>query len=126
MPEDKRKRERYLTGPQFAARFDVEKTRQQKRYCDVFALWRDCKQRRCRRDAACTGDANACLKRALATVLHHDQWQARQDILETTPANIGAPELMARQCMPRDFYAETTADSVAQYLKRHRSAPRSR
>jgi hypothetical protein len=33
------------------------------------------------------------------------QWRARQDILDATPRNIGAPERAARQCMPRDLYA---------------------
>jgi len=48
---------------------------------------------------------------------HRAQWQARQDILDATPANIGAPERAARQCMPYDlFMANTTADAVAQYL----------
>jgi len=32
------------------------------------------------------------------------QRRARQDILEATPRNIGAPERAARQCMPIDFY----------------------
>ena len=30
--------------------------------------------------------------------------RARQQILDTTPRNLGAPERAARQCMPRDFY----------------------
>jgi hypothetical protein len=30
-----------------------------------------------------------------------------------TPDNIGAPERATRQCMPRDFYAGTTAPPVA-------------
>jgi hypothetical protein len=33
------------------------------------------------------------------------QWQTRQEILSVTPRNIGAPERVARQCMPIDFYA---------------------
>jgi hypothetical protein len=48
---------------------------------------------------------------------HSAQWQARKDILDATPANIGAPEHAARQCMPYDLcMANTTADAVAQYL----------
>jgi hypothetical protein len=76
----------------------------QKRYCDAFALWRRCGRKSCRRKGECSGDQNACLKRALDRVPHRVQWRARQDILEATPFNIGRPERAARQCMPRDFY----------------------
>jgi hypothetical protein len=61
-------------------------------------LWRVRRQRRC------GGEAAGCLRRALDRVPHPKQWQARQDILESTPRNIGAPERAARQCMPRDLY----------------------
>jgi hypothetical protein len=37
-------------------------------------------------------------------VPHPQQWRARQDILDSTPPNIGAPERAVRQCMPRDLY----------------------
>jgi hypothetical protein len=37
-------------------------------------------------------------------VPHTVQWQARQMVLAATPANLGAPERAARQCMPREFY----------------------
>ncbi len=109
-------RKRKLTGPEFAARFDSEKARQKQRYCNAFALWRKCALKRCRREAACSGNQHGCLKRALATVPHPTQWQARQEILNTTPLNIGAPERAARKSMPLDFYRETTAMTVAEYL----------
>jgi hypothetical protein len=109
---------------EFAARFKAERARQQQRYCTAFGLWRDCTNRRCRRDCACRGDAHACLKRAFGVVLHRTQWQARQDILEATPKNIGAPEREARLCMPRDFYVETTAQAVASYLARFKTKPK--
>jgi hypothetical protein len=103
----------------YAKRFAAEKALQQRRYCDAFELWRACALKACRRNAACGGDANYCLKRALdiaghgpsktgvtalSRVPHTEQWQARQMILSATPANIGAPERAARQCMPREFY----------------------
>ena len=88
----------------YAARFKAEKARQQRRYCDAFALWRDCRRKACRRHLACTGDPKACLKQALDRVPRHTQWRTRQDILEATPRNIGAPERAAREFMPRDFY----------------------
>jgi hypothetical protein len=93
-----------LSPAQYAARFKAEKALQQKRYCDAFGLWRTCPRSSCRRHCACSGDAKACLKRALDSVAHSTQWQTRQDILEATPPNIGKPERTARQCMPRDFY----------------------
>jgi hypothetical protein len=118
-----RPRRRPLTGAQFAARFEAEKARQQRRYCDAFAFWRTCKLKRCRRDSGCRGDANQCLTRPFGAVPQQTQWQVRQDILNRTPRNIGAPELAARQCMPRDFYAETAAEAVGEYLARFRTKP---
>jgi hypothetical protein len=93
-----------LSPADYAQRLVLEKILQQERYCDAFALWRNCGRSRCRRRRSCAGDRNACLRRALARVPHHVQWRARQDILDATPANIGAPERAARQCMPRDLY----------------------
>lgn len=116
-------RRRRLAGPQFAARFAAEKARQQRRYCEAFALWRACKRKCCRRARACCGDQSACLERAIGAVAHQTQWQARQAILAATPANIGAPERAARQGMPRDLYAETAAQAVAEYLARFGTKP---
>jgi hypothetical protein len=92
----------------YAARFAAEKTRQQKRYCDAFELWRRCHLGRCLRNRRCCGDADACLAKAVALdrVPHREQWRARQDILAVTPRNIGPPESAARQCMPLDFYVK--------------------
>ncbi len=90
----------------YATRFGAEKARQQRRYCDAFALWRSCQFGPCLRSRRCRGDADACLAKAVALdrVPHREQWRTRQDILTTTPRNIGAPERAARQCMPLDFY----------------------
>jgi hypothetical protein len=93
-----------LAPEEYNKRFAAEKAVQQRRYCDAFELWRVCALKACRRNAACGGDANRCLKRALAKVSHQEQWQARLMILKATPANIGAPERAARQSMPREFY----------------------
>jgi hypothetical protein len=86
------------------ARFKAEAALQQHRYCDAFKLWRDCSLKRCRKLRTCSGDAKACLRRALDRVPRAIQWQAREDILAATPRNIGAPERAARQCMPYEFY----------------------
>ena len=106
MPNQTRKpkQKQKLPPEDYARRLTAEKALQQRRYCDAFALWRACVLKACRRDAACAGDAHRCLKRALDRVPHTEQWQARQMILAATPANIGAPERAARQCMPWDFY----------------------
>ena len=95
-----------LTPVEFAARFAIEKALQQRRYCNAFALWRTCRNKSCRRQGACQGDQNACLRRGVGTVPHHVQVRVRGDILAATPGNIGAPERMARQSMPLDFYTE--------------------
>ena len=93
-----------LSAIEYARRLAVEKALQQRRYCDAFASWRTCSRKTCRRQRCCAGDAAGCLRRALDGVPHAAQWQARQDIVKTTPRNIGAPERAARQCMPRDLY----------------------
>jgi hypothetical protein len=110
-------RKRMLTAAQFVARFKAEKALQQWRYCKVFSLWRQCPVKRCRRDQICRSNKPMCMLLAYRQLPHRAQWQARQGILDATPANIGAPERAARQCMPYDLcMANTTADAVAQYL----------
>jgi hypothetical protein len=104
------------TAAQFAARFAAEKARQQRRYCEAFRLWLTCRDRSCRRHRACKGDPAACLKRAVDVIPRETQWRARQAMLAATAASVGAPERAARQCMPRDFFEETTAAVVARYL----------
>jgi hypothetical protein len=93
-----------LTPAQYTKRFAAEKVLQQRRYCDAFKLWRQCRLKACRRHGVCRGNANACLERALKVVPRTVQWQVRQDILAAMPANLGAPERAARQFMPCDFY----------------------
>jgi hypothetical protein len=93
-----------LSAVQHARRLAIEMELQQRRYCDAFALWRTCPRKACRRQRTCTGDADACLRGALERVPRPLQWQARDDILKSTPHNIGTPEREARQRMPRDLY----------------------
>jgi hypothetical protein len=100
------KRKAKLRPPDAAARFAIEKALQQRRFCNAFALWRTCRNKQCRRQGACCGDANACLKRGLVRVPRDLQWRVRQAIIDATPHNIGAPERRARQCMPADLYGE--------------------
>jgi hypothetical protein len=98
-----------LTSAEYAARFAVEKARQQRRYCDAFALWKTCRRRPCRRNATCRGDPHVCLAAALHRIPQDAQWQARHDVLAVTPPNIGKPERAARQLMPHDFYNRVAA-----------------
>jgi len=93
-----------LKPADYARRFAREAVAQQRRYCDAFALWRSCPEKRCRRHARCCGYVGDCLKRALRTVPPHLQLQTRQKLLHGTPRNIGAPERAARQAMPGEFY----------------------
>jgi hypothetical protein len=98
------KRKPKLNPVEYARRFTLEKILQRGRYCDIFALWKTCRRNPCRRHRTCSGDQNACLKRALDRVPRDIQWRARQDIIEATPLNFGGPEREARKCMPRDLY----------------------
>ena len=116
-----RKRKPKLSALDYAQRFAREMERQQERFCSALALWRTCRRKACRRHRTCCDDAKACLGRALDRVPHLTQWQARENILKSTPHNIGAPERAARQRMPRDLYeggdagtATTAASSSAQ------------
>jgi hypothetical protein len=100
MSEAGLKRKPKLTPIEHARRFALETERQRRRYCDAFALWRDCRRSACRRHRACGGDPHRCLQRGLGRVPHAAQVQARNAILAATPPNIGAPERAARQCLP--------------------------
>jgi len=98
------KRKPKLNPVEYARRFALEKIRQQRRYCNVFKLWRTCRDTPCRRHRACSGDQHACLKQALDRVPRDVQLCARHDIIAATPLNFGGPEREARKCMPRDLY----------------------
>jgi hypothetical protein len=89
---------------EYARRLAIEQLALQRRYCDAFALWRRCERALCRRRQSCTGDAAACLKRAIDDMPHDVQRRARGDIIAATPHNIGAPEREARLRTPREFY----------------------
>ena len=101
------KRKPKLSAMEYARRYAIEKAMQQRRYCDAFAVWQNCARKACQRQRCCGGDAGDCLRRTLERVPQSRQWRARQDILDATPANIGAPERAARQCMPRDLYEKS-------------------
>jgi hypothetical protein len=85
-----------MTAGEYLARFRAEKALLQRHYCTAFGFWRTCPSKRCRRAKTCSGDAPACLKRNERSVPREMQFDARQRLLESTPANIGAPERFAR------------------------------
>jgi hypothetical protein len=87
-----------------ARRAAIEGERQQRRYCNAFALWLDCRRKACLRRRSCGGDPHVCLQRALDRVPPLVQKKARERILKATPHNVGAPEREARLRLPRDFY----------------------
>jgi len=109
-----------LTAARYAERFEAEKVRQQRRYCDAFELWRGCGQKACRRDRACRGNQSACLRRAVDAVPRELQRRAQQDILAAMPANIGGPERTVRLCLPRDFYDGSADRDAISEMKRLR------
>jgi hypothetical protein len=89
-----------MTSERYVARFNAEKAMLARHYCTVLKFWRDCPLKKCRRARVCSGDQKACLKRRVQDVPREVQWQARQRILATTPANAGPPERTAREFLP--------------------------
>ncbi|MGA3308379.1 MAG: hypothetical protein ABSD08_07165 [Xanthobacteraceae bacterium] len=88
------------TIERYVARLNAEKALLARHYCTIFKFWRTCPLQRCRKARICSGDQHACLKRREKDVPRKIQWQARQQILVSTPANAGPPERMAREFLP--------------------------
>ena len=93
-----------LTAERYAARLNAAKAALARGYCNSFKFWRTCPVKRCRKQRQCSGDAKACLTRRQKEVPREVQWQARQQILSSTPANAGPPERMAREFLPGSLY----------------------
>jgi hypothetical protein len=109
-----------LTAARYAERFEAEMILQQRRYCDAFALWKDCANKFCLRQRACCGNQRACIARAVKAMPREPQWRAREAILAAMPESLGGPERQARLLMPRDFYDGTADRYVIGELKRLR------
>jgi hypothetical protein len=92
-----------VPAERYKERVKEERAKLRRHYCTVFKFWRSCRHKPCQRARACLGDAYACLKRSERTVPRQVQWQARQQILQTTPEKEG-PERAARECMPSELY----------------------
>jgi hypothetical protein len=91
---------RAMTARDYESRYRAEEKMLRRRYCTLFAFWTSCRFKPCRKARACAGDALSCLERNAGSVPRERQFAARQRVLEATPANIGAPERLARQAMP--------------------------
>jgi hypothetical protein len=91
---------RAMSAPDYRARYRAEQTALRRHYCNVFAFWKTCRFKPCRKARGCAGDALNCLRRHIPAIPREAQFAARQRLLDATPANIGAPERLARQCMP--------------------------
>ena len=94
-----------MTSAQYVARLNAAKAKLARHYCTVFKFWRDCAFKPCRKARRCSGDQNACLKRRARDVPRELQWQARHQILASTPAHAGPPERMAREFLPESLCA---------------------
>jgi hypothetical protein len=88
------------TTERYAARFEAEKAMLARHYCTIFKFWRTCALKSCRKARACSGDQIACLRKREKEIPRDAQWQARQEIIESTPANAGPPERTARAFLP--------------------------
>ena len=95
-----------MTAREYEARYRDEVKWLRRYYCTLFAFWKSCRFKRCRKGRVCAGNALECLKRHEAFVSREKQFAARQDVLAATPKNIGAPERLARQAMPAGLWGD--------------------
>jgi len=91
---------RNMSAREYETRYRAEVKALRRHYCSVFAFWKWCAHKPCRRARACVGNALSCLQRNGLELSNTEQFNARQKVLEATPRNIGAPERAARQTMP--------------------------
>jgi hypothetical protein len=99
------KKTKTLTSERYVARFNAAKAGLARHYCTIFKFWRDCAYKPCRKARRCIGDQNACLKRRANEIPRALQWEVRQKILASTPADAGPPERMAREFLPESLCA---------------------
>ena len=92
-----------IPAEQYADRLDAEKAALRRHYCNVFMFWGSCQLPRCRKLRCCSGDAKLCLKSRGWEIPRHIQWQARQQLLRSLPANAEAVKRAACELMPVDL-----------------------
>ena len=56
------KREKKLSPQEWQARHDAACAIVARKYCDMFAFWRDCRYKPCRSARRCVGDQGFCLQ----------------------------------------------------------------
>ena len=88
---------------QHTARLEAEKAALRRHYCNVFTFWHGCQLPRCRKLRCCSGDAKLCLRSRGWEIPRHIQWQARQQLLQSLPANVEAVKRAACILMPVDL-----------------------
>jgi hypothetical protein len=93
-----------FTPEDFQNRFDVAAAAAQREYCDIFAFWRACRRKACRRAKACGGDALLCLQRGFAQVPDEACERALARVIAATPPDADRPTKLARQMNPQGFY----------------------
>ena len=96
--------EQTFTPEDFQKRFDAAAKAAQREYCDIFAFWRACRLKACRRSKACAGDPQLCLKRGYAQVPDKVSDRALARVIAATAADADRPTKLARQMSPQSFY----------------------
>jgi hypothetical protein len=93
----------HFTPEEFQKRFDAAARAAQREYCDIFAFWRACRLKACRRHKACGGDALSCLQRGFAQVPVEDSNRALERVIAATAADADRPTKLARRMSPQSF-----------------------
>jgi hypothetical protein len=94
----------HFTPEDFQQRFDAAARAAQREYCDIFAFWRACRRKACRRAKACGGDALSCLQRGFAQVPQQACERAHVHVMAATARDADRPTKLARQMSPQSFY----------------------
>jgi hypothetical protein len=118
--------EDFLTRDEFRVRFDAEAVKVQRHYCTLFRFWRTCRLKLCQKERACHGDARECVKLAFDRVPRQQRFDARRQLLQTTPRNLGAPERAARDIMAGDFWVLRNGDIPRGWMRAGRRRRNSR
>jgi hypothetical protein len=99
-----KKSEETFTPEEFQKRFNAAAEAAQREYCDIFAFWRTCRLKACRRPKICRGDAQLCLKRGFPEILDEVADRAFARVIAATATDADRPTRLARQTSPQSFY----------------------
>lgn len=86
-----------FTPEEWQARFNAGAKQAQREYCDIFAFWRACRRKPCRRAKKCLGHARTCLKRGIDGVPYDMRDAANRRIIAATPADTDHPTRLGRR-----------------------------